>query len=71
MAESSHQFDLIFKRFTTLISSILFLFRKCLHCNQAMISQSLSKVDSSECSLSDLLLSLEQFMEISLIDASF
>jgi hypothetical protein len=35
-----------------------------------MIPQPLGEVDSGECSLSDLLLSLEQFMEISLVDAS-
>lgn len=70
VTESSHQFDLILKRFAALIPSVLFLFREGLHSHQAVISQSLSEVDSGECSLSDLLLSLEQFMEISLIDAS-
>ena len=70
VTESSHQFYLILERFAALVPSILFLFRECLHSNQAMIPQPLGEVDSGECSLSDLLLSLEQFMEISLVDAS-
>lgn len=69
MAESAHQFYLVFQGIPAFLACELFLLGKGLHCYHLVVAQSFSEVYCGKSTFPDFSLGLEQFVEVALVDA--